>query len=69
MKLTKRMETILGIAASIENMANMGVPDDAQDLLSRLRGIEVDAARIQRLINMPSKRKAAALSLEQGEKP
>lgn len=43
----KRIETAIGVAYSIESMAEMATPEDA---MQRLRVIRVDAQRIARLL-------------------
>lgn len=60
-KLTKRQQIALGVAASIESMAEMRIPGDAKDAIARLALIEIDAARIQRLLSMTDKEARLAL--------
>jgi hypothetical protein len=63
-KLTKRMGTVLGIAASIESVAGMRDPTDLRDAISRLAIIEADAVRIQRLIQHKPVSRRTILSQE-----
>lgn len=51
-KLTKRQQLALGLAASIQSLAEMRTTGDERDAIARLAIIEIDAERLCRLLSM-----------------